>query len=93
MFIGRSGSDPRPRLLFLVRLIAMPLDGVEHAHTQHDNLERKEDQREPVDPIRHFNMSRLLLTLVYRGQLYAKIAKCNIGHVDADRDTPSKALQ
>jgi hypothetical protein len=34
--------------LFLFLLIAMPLDGEEHACAQHENLERKEDYGEPV---------------------------------------------
>lgn len=39
-------------LLFLLLLfIVMPLDGKEHARAKHENLERKEDYR---DPIHHF---------------------------------------
>ncbi|WP_298236378.1 hypothetical protein [uncultured Azohydromonas sp.] len=53
-------------LLFLL-FIVMPLDGEEHARAEHENLERKEDYR---DPIHHLSISRLLLDTVYREERY-----------------------
>ena len=55
-------------LLFLL-FIVMPLDGEEHARAEHENLERKEDYR---DPIHHLSISRLLLDTVYREERYLK---------------------
>jgi hypothetical protein len=37
--------------LFLLSLIVVPLDGEEHAHAKHENLERNEDYG---NPIHHF---------------------------------------
>jgi hypothetical protein len=36
------------RSLFLLRLIAMPLDREEHARAEHENLERDEYDRDPI---------------------------------------------
>jgi hypothetical protein len=49
-----------PSSLFLLILIAMPLYREEHAYPQYNNLQRKEDQREPIYRIHNFNHSRLL---------------------------------
>ena len=43
----------------LLRLIVMPLDGEEHARSQHDNLEWKEDHREPVIHFEHLQAMTL----------------------------------
>jgi hypothetical protein len=51
LFYPGAGAGAPLMALLLFLLIAMPLDGVEHAHAQHENLERKEDDREPVPHI------------------------------------------
>jgi hypothetical protein len=60
----------------------MPLDGEEHARAQDENLERKEDYREPIP---HFGYSRLFT--ICREEHYPKAAAYNISHVDADEIT------
>ena len=40
-----------PLLLLFLSLVVVPLDGEEHASAEHENLERDEDDR---DPIHHF---------------------------------------
>ena len=43
----------------------MPLDGEEHASAQHENLERSEDDR---DPIHDFEYSQAIGRFTPRGQ-------------------------
>lgn len=59
---GRIRFAPAPdqqTALFFLRLIVMPLDGEEHARAEHEDLERKEDDREPIP---HFGYIQALLT-------------------------------
>jgi hypothetical protein len=60
-FLGFCQS-PAVFFFFLLVLVVVPLDGVEHANAQYENFKRKENYREPVDPIpiHHFILSRLL---------------------------------
>ena len=46
----RKATRPSPLSvsLLLLLLIPMPLDGEEHAGAEHDDLEREEDDREPI---------------------------------------------
>ena len=46
----------------LLSLVVMPLDSEKHARAEHENLERKEDYR---DPIHNFQYFRALLGSVY----------------------------
>jgi hypothetical protein len=41
-------------LISLLPLIVMPLDGEEHARAEHENLEGKEDYREPIHHFEYF---------------------------------------
>jgi hypothetical protein len=68
----------------------MPLDGEEHARAQDENLEWKEDYREPIP---HFGYSRLFT--ICREEHYLKAAAYNISHLDADEITafPSHGKQ
>jgi hypothetical protein len=44
----------RRRLRLLLRFVVMPLDGKEHAYAEHENLERNEDDREPIHHFEYF---------------------------------------
>jgi hypothetical protein len=54
--VGPAGvSGPLVSLFLVLLLIVMPLEGEEHRCDQHDNLQRKEDDRKPIDPVaRHW---------------------------------------
>ena len=44
-------------VFLLLPLIVMPLDGEEHARAEHENLECKEDYREPIHHFEYFRPS------------------------------------
>ncbi len=49
----------------------MPFDGKEHAHAEHDNLERDENYWEPIHDF--FSINRLLLDAIHREGRLCKV--------------------
>ncbi|MGI9575439.1 hypothetical protein ACRYJU_15265 [Alloalcanivorax xenomutans] len=45
---GRLPSADFVIFFFLLPFVVVPLDGEEHARAEHDNLERKENYRDPI---------------------------------------------
>ena len=56
--------------LVFLRLIMMPLDGIEHAYAKDEKLERQEHYRKPIDPTRihRLNTFKLLRDMICRMQ-------------------------
>lgn len=66
-----DACDP-PVSLLLFRLVVVPFDGEEHARSQDENLQRKEDYREPIYPV-HFEYFQAVTDAVCR-KIYLKTA-------------------